>query len=294
MEQTQKLTGYVWHDLNQPTTLELENLAQRYQLPQRMITATQDKHERPRLDTSEADMTLLVLRLPEAFDSETDVATYHTVPISLVIGNNWLVSVNLAKAADRRLHATLVSAANAKQAAMAVLTWAVAQFDHVLDELSVRVQDMEGRVADASHNRLLYEVMALEKALVHLTGALVAYQKLCQQLADSSWQAQLPIAISELTVAVSQVLGVAEETEEILDQYNTAISSVIGNNLNLIMKFLSSVAIIVAIPPIISGIFGQNTWLPWQKPIYGFWVTLALSLVLSVSVAWWLRKKRYL
>ncbi|WP_390404438.1 magnesium transporter CorA family protein [Lacticaseibacillus jixiensis] len=294
MEQTQALAGFVWHDLTQPTTSELDALTQRLALPEHFVAAIKDEYEQPRLDTSDPRMTLLVLRIPQAFESVTDVSTYRTVPITLVVGSGWLASVSLHDALAPALQTTLAASDDPLSAALAALQWTIAEYDHVLDDLSPRVQQMEGRVAEASHNRLLYEVMALEKALVHLTGALVAYQRLSQALTDSRWQAKQPVAIAELTVATNQVLSIAEATEEILDQYNTAISSVIGNNLNLIMKVLTSVSIILAIPPIISGIWGQNTWLPWEKPMYGFWVVLALSVTLSVAVAWWLRKKRYL
>jgi magnesium transporter len=56
---------------------------------------------------------------------------------------------------------------------------------------------------------------------------------------------------------------------------------------------LTSVSILLAIPPIFSGIWGQNTWLPWAKPTYGFWVVLALSLGTALVVGWWLHRKDY-
>ncbi|MFD1485122.1 magnesium transporter CorA family protein [Lacticaseibacillus baoqingensis] len=290
-----QIKDFEWVHLDDPTPATLDAIGEQYDLPQRFLTAALDEFEEPRIDQLDAPVALMNVRVPHAFESETGVATYETVPLTLLFCDQALVTVaKLGQVDLTQVQAQLAAASNAKTASFVIVAWALAAYDQVIADLSQRVQTMEGRVAEASQNRLLYEVMALEKALVHLTSALAAMHTMLKQASRSEFGQAHAITMHELTVQAHQALSVAQKTEEILDQYNTAISSVIGNNLNLIMKFLTGVSIILAIPPIFSGIWGQNTWIPWRQPVYGFWVVLGLTLLVSLATAWWLKKKKYM
>jgi magnesium transporter len=50
------------------------------------------------------------------------------------------------------------------------------------------------------------------------------------------------------------------------------------------MKFLTSVAIILALPTMIASIYGMNILLPLQSHPYAFWIMMGASLALAVSV----------
>ena len=61
-----------------------------------------------------------------------------------------------------------------------------------------------------------------------------------------------------------------EQTGELLKQLNQLYSSIVSNNLNLIMKVLTSITIVLTIPTIIGGIWGMNLALPFEGSPYGF------------------------
>jgi magnesium transporter len=96
-----------------------------------------------------------------------------------------------------------------------------------------------------------------------------------------------------VNVECEQVLTVCDCARALLDQYNTAVSAIVGNNLNLIMKVLTSVSIIMTIPAIVSGIWGMNTWLPLRHGMSGFFILLAVMGILCGACAWLLKKKDY-
>ena len=49
-----------------------------------------------------------------------------------------------------------------------------------------------------------------------------------------------------------------------------AYASIISNNLNSVMKFLTSVTIVLSLPTMIASFWGMNVELPFQHNIYGF------------------------
>ena len=57
------------------------------------------------------------------------------------------------------------------------------------------------------------------------------------------------------------------------------LSSVINNRLNNVMKILTSITIVMAIPTIISGIYGMNVdgrWMPLSTTPYGFYIIVGM------------------
>ena len=59
-------------------------------------------------------------------------------------------------------------------------------------------------------------------------------------------------------------------TNKLLEQYSTAVSAIVSNNLNLIMKVLTSLTIILTIPTIVGGIYGMNVRLPFENAYWAF------------------------
>ena len=87
----------------------------------------------------------------------------------------------------------------------------------------------------------------------------------------------------------------AEETTNIYSNILTgmmdAYASVISNNLNVIMKRLTSISIILMIPTVIASLYGMNVPNNLQENPYGFWLVLSISLLVSVLRVLLFKKK---
>ena len=68
-------------------------------------------------------------------------------------------------------------------------------------------------------------------------------------------------------------------------------TSIISNNLNGVMKTLTSITIILAVPTMISSFWGMNVHLPLQDSPYGFIVMILIAILTTVIVTVWLNKK---
>ncbi len=69
--------------------------------------------------------------------------------------------------------------------------------------------------------------------------------------------------------------------------------SVISNNLNIVMKFLASITIVMAIPTAIASFFGMNvTDIPFANAEYGFYIVTYLSFAVTLLVAYFMFKKK--
>ena len=68
------------------------------------------------------------------------------------------------------------------------------------------------------------------------------------------------------------------------------VASVISNNLNIVMKFLTSITIVMAIPTMISSFFGMNVALPLHSQ-FSFWIIIVASMVFCGIIDFMLYKK---
>jgi magnesium transporter len=69
---------------------------------------------------------------------------------------------------------------------------------------------------------------------------------------------------------------------EILTVMLETFSSVISNNLNLVMKILTIVTLILQIPTLVASIYGMNIVLPMQNSPFAFIITMSISFATAV------------
>ncbi len=63
------------------------------------------------------------------------------------------------------------------------------------------------------------------------------------------------------------------------------------NNLNGVMKFLTSITIILAVPTMISSFWGMNVKLPFENSPMGFLIMVLIAIIMTIAVTLWLNKK---
>ena len=88
-----------------------------------------------------------------------------------------------------------------------------------------------------------------------------------------------------------QAIEMAKIYSDILNGTMDAYASIISNNLNGVMKFLTSITIVLAVPTMISSFWGMNVGLPFQDSPFGFIIMIGVSIILTLLVTWWLKRK---
>lgn len=81
---------------------------------------------------------------------------------------------------------------------------------------------------------------------------------------------------------------------DLLNSISGLFKAMMDNRLNHLMQYLDSIALVIAIPGLISGIWGMNIGgLPGQHDKNGFWVLMAIAIVLTIILGIFLKKKKY-
>ena len=97
--------------------------------------------------------------------------------------------------------------------------------------------------------------------------------------------------LEDAIIENKQAIEMAKIYSDILNGTMDAYASIISNNLNGVMKFLTSITIVLSIPTMIASFWGMNVRVPMQDNPWGFVIIMTVSVLLGVVATIWLKKK---
>ncbi len=279
---------------------EIDNLSTDLDIPRDFLTDTLDIEERARYEIDEG-VKLIVLKTPVENKSlnESD-AYYVTIPISIIITErNQVITVNSFENVAIRRFLNSFAKRHPERPNMMVLKIfekVVMDFMEVLKEINHRRNILEQKLYDANRNEELLYLMRVQKSLVYLVTALRSNELLLMKMERTNFlncDEDEREFLSDLIVEFSQGVEMAEKYTNILSSTMDAFASIINNNMNLVMKRLTSITMLLMLPTLVASFYGMNVDLPYQHGTYAFWVPLLISVVASALMALYFNKKRW-
>jgi magnesium transporter len=165
-----------------------------------------------------------------------------------------------------------------------------------LKEINHRRNQYETSLYESNSNEDLLNLMRIQKSLVYFITSLRTNEMLMMKLERTNFLSlneEEREFLSDLIVDTSQALEMANIYTNILTSTLDAFASVISNNLNNVMKRLTSITIIISLPTMVSGIYGMNVTIPGGQSPHAFYIPIILSLSLSVIISWYFMKKKW-
>ncbi|MCB0677490.1 MAG: magnesium transporter CorA family protein, partial [Saprospiraceae bacterium] len=96
----------------------------------------------------------------------------------------------------------------------------------------------------------------------------------------------------DIIIDNSQALEMANVYTNILNGTMDAYSSIISNNLNVVIQRLTLITIILMVPTLVASIYGMNVPLPFEKSNYSFYFLLIAAGLISLLLAWYFQRKK--
>ena len=154
----------------------------------------------------------------------------------------------------------------------------------------------EARLHASVRNEELIQMLNLEKSLVYFSTSLksdeVTLNKIAQGRIIPLYEDDQDL-LEDVLVEVHQAIEMANIYSGTLSGTMDAFASIISNNLNIVMKVLSVITIVMAIPNIVFGFYGMNVELPFEGvPLLDNWAFPLLLAVAACLVAAWIFKRK--
>ncbi len=288
-----------WVNLINPSEEEVQRMSVLLGIPLDHLTDPLDADERARLEYEDGIM-LMVLRVPVENDSDTRVP-YLTRPIGVILTSTAVVTVCrsqqdlVTEILNGRTR--IVDTADRMRFAIHLMQRTSLIYLRFLRDITRRSDLIEQRLQQSMRNEELIELLGIEKSLVYFTTSLKAndiiMDKILRQRTVQLSEDQIDLLEDALTEN-RQAIDMSKIHSDILSGTMDAFASIISNNMNMVMKFLTGFTIILMIPNIISGVYGMNIATPFQASPYAFGIVAAITLG-GCLLAWFgLARKRWM
>ena len=277
---------------------EFFELSEALNIPIDFLKDSLDIDERSRFEI-DGNVKLIVIKTPTENNSfnESD-AYYITIPICIILTHNQIVTVNSFENEAIKKFLNSFQKRHPDKKNMMVLKIfekIVTNFLEFLKEINLRRNLMEQRLYDSNRNAELLELMRIQKSLVYFITALRSNELLMMKIARTNFlqlNEEEEEFLNDQIIETSQALEMANTYNTILSSTLDAFASIISNNLNNVMKRLTSITIILSLPILVTSIYGMNVPIPGQNWRLSFYVPLIISLALAVLISAYFMKKK--
>lgn len=290
----------VWVNLVPPLKdEEFEELSTHLDIPIEFLRDSLDIDERPRFEL-EDNVKFIVIKTPTENNSFNDSDAYYiTIPICIILTHNHIVTVNsFDNGAIKKFLNTFQKRHPDKRNMMVLKVFekVVQTFLDYLKEINQKRNSYEQSLYDSNSNVDLLKLMRVQKSLVYFVTALRSNEMLMMKLERTNFlqlNEEEREFLQDLIVDTSQALEMANIYTNILSSTMDAFASIISNNLNNVMKRLTSITIILSLPILVTSIYGMNVKIPWQDTPHAFYIPVVISLLLSVIISGYFMKKKW-
>lgn len=288
-----------WIALTNPTAEEMRDVADKYNIETGDLRASLDEEERSRIDV-EDDYTLILVDIP-TIEERNEKDWYGTIPLAIIVCEETIITVCLEE--------TPVLTAFMDGRVRNFFTYMKTRFIfqllfrnatlylNYLRIIDRRSDSIEQKLHEATRNRELIELLELEKSLVFFTTSLKSNEIVLEKLLKTNAIKKYPEdedLIEDVIVENKQAIEMANIYSGILNGTMDTFASVISNNQNSVMKFLTTITIVLSIPTMIASFYGMNVkseGMPFANSQWGFLIVIGISLVISLIIALVFRKK---
>ena len=286
-----------------PSENEIKKVCESVQIQDDFIRDALDFEEKARIDQEDDDnTTLFVVDVPVTERGEDGEVLYTTVPLGMiVVRDDFFITVSLRKnkiieSFEKRKIKNFQTYKKTRFI-FQILYLNSSFYLSYLKQINKETEVAEYILKNSMRNKELLKMLTLEKGLVYFTTSLKSNELVMEKalrgkiikLYDEDEEI-LEDAITENR----QAIEMAQIYNNILNGTMDAYASIISNNMNGVMKTLTSITIILAVPTMISSFWGMNVNLPLQNDSLGFIVMISISIILTLIVSWWLRRKNML
>ena len=285
-----------WVNLINPTEEELNYLQSALGILLYFLKYPLDEEEKPRIDVEE-NQTLIIVDIPYVYEEDGELK-YDTLPMGLLVVENCFITICLKEN-------TILNTFKEKKVRdfftfkktrfiFQILFETAKEFLTYLRQINKKTDDVERKLHKSMKNKELLKLLDFEKSLVFFTTSLKSNEIVMEKLFRGKYLKMYEEdqdLLEDVIIENKQAIEMASIYSSILSGMMDAFASVISNNLNIVMKFLTSVTIVISVPTMMSSFFGMNVPVPFESNPLGFLYILIISLAMSLIVMLILIKK---
>ncbi|MBE6528644.1 MAG: magnesium transporter CorA family protein [Thermoplasmata archaeon] len=296
---TDNIKENVWINMINPTVEEIDYVQSSLGIDREALTAALDDEEGSRTEVS-SKYTIVLVDAPtrEWRNGHEEFTTY---PISITLTDKAIVTVclqplfaisNILSSMNKNINT--VNVANRTRFLLQILFRIAINYQSDLKYIEVKRNAIEESIRKATKREDLFELHELESNLVYFKTSLSVNASIIDRISRQSRLISSPEdreLIDDVIVETNQALEMTTTYSQIIKGTRQLVEADLNNSLASVMRFLTSITLIISIPTMIASFYGMNVDLPGGTYEFTFVILLVLMAVLCIISVWILRKK---
>ena len=284
LSQLEEYTPKCWINIEFPDEDDLHFLTEELGVPSEFLADIADVDERPRTE-KEDDWQLTILRIP--LESNIQGLPYMTVPVGVITGKETTITVCYRKSQlipdfishIRRKSISITSQADfITRMIYSSAVWFLKYLKLIYLEINRAEKDLEESV----RNEDLMRIMRLQKSLVYFSTSIRGNEAMLGRLRTATRAGEIdPDLVEDVSIELRQAYNTINIYTDICNSTMDALGSIISNNVNTIMKRMTSLQIVLTIPTMIASFYGMNVDVYIAEWHYSFIAIMIISVIIS-------------
>lgn len=290
-----------WINLVAPNTEECMKIAEEFDIDIADVRAALDDEESSRIDLEDG-YTLILVDIPTV-EIRHKREAYTTIPLGIILVHGVIITICgeetpvLQAFENRRVRD--FSTKKKMRFVYQILYRATSVYQNYLRVIDKKRREIEEHISDdETEDTDLIDLHELESNLVYFATSLRANGVVLDRLTRYERLKQFPEdreILEDVIVENKQAIEMTTIYRDIINGTRELLSTIIDNRLNNVMKYLTSITLVMAIPTVISGIYGMNVsgkWMPFSTTPHGFTIVCGIMVIISTIVLWILKKRK--
>ncbi len=285
-----------WIQVTCPTEEDQRELEKRFSIPDYFMSDVSDTDERARYEYDDGWM-LIILRIPYVKEIRSRTP-YTTVPLGIIHKRDVTITVcyyetnmmiDFVSFQQKRGEGFTDYVDMTFRLFLSSSVWYLKR----LKQISSLIDKAKRNLDHDINNESLIGLSRLQDSLTYFITSIRGNENLLAKLKFKLQVDELDAdLIEDVNIEMSQARETTNIYADILESTMDTYSSIINNNMNTVMRTLTSVSILMMFPTLIASLFGMNLINGMETNPVGFPVAMLISVVVSVAIWWLFRHKR--
>lgn len=287
-----------WVNLTAPTPEEVQRVADELTIDAGFVSAALDEEESARIESDDGQL-LVVVDVP-TFEEENGTYVYDTLPLGIVLTEDVIVTVCLR---DMPLIAEFMTGKvkgfwtyKKTRFVLQLLYRNAVRFLSYLRQIERYSLRFEKEMYKSMRNKEMIQLLMIEKSLVYFSTSLNGNEAVLEKLMRQELVKRYPDdedLLEDVIIENKQAIEMCNIYYNVLSATMEAFGSLISNNLNIVMKVLTSITLVISVPTLLASLWGMNVGgIPLSGHPNGFWIMCGVALAMSlIAVIALMRRK---
>lgn len=286
-----------WIQVTCPSEEDQQELEETYQIPDYFLSDISDTDERARYEYDDGWM-LIILRIPYVKEVRSRTP-YTTVPLGIIHKRDITITVcfyetnmmiDFVSYQQKRAEGFTDYVDMIFRLFLSSSVWYLKR----LKQISALVEKAKLNLDHGVNNESLIRLSRLQDSLTYFQTSIRGNENLLAKLKFKLQVDELDAdLIEDVNIEMSQARETTNIYSHILESTMDTYQSIINNNMNTVMRTLTSVTIILMFPTLITSAFGMNLLNGLETSPWGWAVAAVVSIVVTFG-SWFILKRKHL